>query len=151
MLSSTQVGALLSPLSRAQGGGVMIWQERLTDILGTIAVQHNVDGCDDVRISLRVVPARPWVLHLVYQVNGIPLRRVDTNDIHNGWGLETHEHAYDPMTGKETCVRLENFPAPTVMQRPVTEAELQTSFEAFAKRFCVELGSRYWTTPPGWR
>lgn len=144
---------LLSAPGVTRSNGLLEWTTRGSAHSGELPLGCAASGCEGARLQVRFSSQRPSTIRFVYLINDVPVRRVDTNDVHNGWSPCTHMHQYVAATGTESVRPLEASEFPVVPNRPqVPERTVQECFEAFARLANVTLEEPYWTDPlEGWR
>lgn len=147
VVTDVAIGALLSSLSRSRAVGVIAWSSKAGLVWGEIAVLTEVAECTSGRLVLRFVEPRPDRIHVLYFVNGVPIRRLDVNDSHRGLAPNTtHKHRYIPQSGAESVYVPEDIPS-VPLGPTVALGTYRSVFEAFASECFVELPAGYWTEP----
>lgn len=148
-ITQVEKGFLLSPLSQARTVGSLDWRRLPVQVRGQVEVETIYPSMVGGAVLMSIPIKRQWQINLVYLTNGVPVRRVDINDKHDGWGITTHLHEYNPADGSEAASHLPNFPGPPIS--PLVEVEdLEAAFRAFAELCHIEVGPSCWN-PPDWR
>lgn len=146
-ISRLEMDALLGGLGGATSDGRISWQPEGSAFGGTLRVRTSIAKCEEARIVVKVLTARPAAMTFAYIVNGAPVKRVCVNQKHDGWPPGSHSHEYDPMTGLESATPLTDQFAFMPLSPTVARDAHRRSLQVFAGMVSVHLKDGYWQDP----
>lgn len=146
-ISAPILTAVLDGPVASRSDGLITWKPSKPNVaVGTLEVEVQVGGCSDALLGITLLRARPDRIRMQYFMNGVSVFRLDVNDKHNGWDINTHTHRYVPGDGSWITRPLDDFVhvpfGPTVPRGIEKEC-----FEAFADLVNVQLTDPYWVEP----
>lgn len=113
---------------------------------GRMAVVGNSNSWETAHVGITLLAHRRGRIRMQLVVNNLPFFRVDINDTHNGWGIQTHSHRLEASTGREIACKVDDFDY--VQDDPsVPTGTEERCLRDFSRMIRLELQDDFWKEP----